>query len=175
MSVPVPPCTSFNVCVRLVIDSEYSGDDGAGMGHPAVYRRAEGAVGIQREPLHLHGDLQRVGPLYISQRIHVSSSGGSNITTKVSYTKLLWRNLILVNLHPNNFFLLLYSKGSFSNHQLILIWCTSSCSLIRSWRRPSSSSWYLLARYIVPSHFSCSPTWKPNFLVWYTYLFFLTS
>ena len=59
------------------------------MGHPAVYRRAEGAVGIQREPLHLHGDLQRVAPLYISQRIHVSSSGGSNITTKVSYTKLL--------------------------------------------------------------------------------------
>ena len=43
------------------------------MGHPAVHHGAEGAVGVQREPLHLHDHLQRVSALNLPQRLHVST------------------------------------------------------------------------------------------------------
>ena len=45
------------------------------MGHPAVHHGAEGAVGVQREPLHLHDHLQRVPALNLPKRLHVSIPG----------------------------------------------------------------------------------------------------
>ena len=44
------------------------------MGYPPVYPGEEGPLGVQREPVHLDDDLQRVPPLHLPQRLHVSGA-----------------------------------------------------------------------------------------------------
>ena len=41
------------------------------MGHPALHHGEEGSFGVQREPFHLHDDLQRVPALNLPQRLDV--------------------------------------------------------------------------------------------------------
>jgi hypothetical protein len=52
--------------------SDFSGSGAAGVGHLAMHRRAQGALGVQRVAFHLHGHLQRISPLRLPQHLHVS-------------------------------------------------------------------------------------------------------
>jgi hypothetical protein len=50
----------------------FSGGGASGVGHLAVHRRAQGALGVQRVAFHLYGHLQRISPLRLPQHLHVS-------------------------------------------------------------------------------------------------------
>jgi hypothetical protein len=49
-----------------------SGGDFLDVGHQAVHHGEESAFRIQREPIHLNGDIQRVPPICLPEYIHVS-------------------------------------------------------------------------------------------------------
>ena len=57
------PSSIFSTC--------FSGVSVPVVGDPALHQGAEGAVRVQREPLHLHDHLQRVPSLHLPQRVNV--------------------------------------------------------------------------------------------------------
>lgn len=50
-----------------------SGSNVLNLGNPTVHSRQESALGIQRESIYFHGNLQRIPSFRLSQRLHVSS------------------------------------------------------------------------------------------------------
>lgn len=50
----------------------HSGSIISGLGRAVVHHGAQGALRIQRESLHLDGDLQRISAHLLPQRVHVS-------------------------------------------------------------------------------------------------------
>ncbi|CAK9826494.1 hypothetical protein ANTRET_LOCUS4338 [Anthophora retusa] len=63
------------------------------MGHQAVYRGEKDTVGVQRESIHLNGDLQRISALCLPQRLHV-------VLAVASQSGFIVRDIFLS--HPTN-------------------------------------------------------------------------
>lgn len=59
---------------KMVIFFYFSGSDVSHMGNTIVHSSSKSPVGVQREQVHLNGDIQRIPAFGFSQRIDVSNS-----------------------------------------------------------------------------------------------------
>lgn len=65
---------SLYTFLTLSLSTVHSGGIIPGLGRTTVHHGAQGALRIQRESLHFHGDLQRIPAHLLPQCVHVSSA-----------------------------------------------------------------------------------------------------
>lgn len=71
-----PKGVGFGFIDSFIVDffllCRFSGSLVPGVGREVVYRRSQSAIGIQRKPLYIDGNLQRISSYLLSQRFNVS-------------------------------------------------------------------------------------------------------